>query len=284
MHPPLPAPPVSLESAASLGDLSLLAVVQGLTEFLPISSSGHLVLVQSLLGMEEAPLAIDVALHVGTLLAVVVVYRGALADLARDVLAGRLRELGLLFLGSLPVGIVGFTLKDAIERGFHSARLAGVGLLVTALALGLGEAGRRRRLATGREPRELGPREALLIGAVQALALVPGISRSGTTIAAGLLLGLAPERAARFSFLLSIPAIAAAAGLALPQLHAGNGTAGAADGPGGNGGWLLLWAVLLSGLVGWAALRGLLAFLDRGAFRWFMLYCLALGVLALISA
>ena len=262
--------------------LSVLALLQGLTEFLPISSSGHLVLAQAAMGFEEPALTIDVALHLGTLVAVVLVYRRDLFEILREVLGGDLRQVLLLVVGTLPAGIVGVLFKDQLERVFHSPRYAACGLLVTAVVLLAGEAARRRRVREGAAGVEesasggagrLGFGLALLIGTAQAFAIWPGISRSGSTIAAGMLCGLDPRAAARFSFLLSIPAILGAAVLNLPDA--------VAEGVGG--GWQeLLWAGLFAGLVGWGALRALLAFLGRGAFAWFAIYCVALGTGTLI--
>lgn len=248
--------------------LLLLALVQGLTEFLPVSSSGHLVLAQQALGLREPALTVDVALHVGTLLALLVYYRRDVAQLLGGLPRGALREPLLIVLGTLPAVVVGLGFQDAIERSFESPRGAAAGLIVTALVLALGEVFRRRRLASGQHSALLDWRIALGVGIAQAIAICPGISRSGTTIAAGLVLGLTPVAAARFSFLLAIPAILGAAVL---QLSDGLGEEGLP------GGWMLAWAMLLSGVVGYAALRLLIAFLGRGAFAWFALYCLLLG-------
>ena len=261
-----------------IGALLLLALLQGLTEFLPVSSSGHLVLAQSALGMDAPALALDVALHVGTLLAVLVVYRRDLLDLAREVRRGELAELLALLVGSLPAALAGLLLKDRIQAAFHSPSLAGAGLLGTAGVLVAGELARRRRPVEeaghgGERCPPLGLGVAFVIGCAQLCAILPGLSRSGSTIAAGLLCGLAPARAARFSFLLSIPVILGAAVLSLPDLS---------EEELGIGATAILWAALLAGLVGWAALRLLLTFLARGAFAWFALYCTVLGAGALV--
>ena len=255
--------------------LSLLAIVQGLTEFLPISSSGHLVLAQEAMGgAGELPLAVDVALHVGTLVAVLIVYRRDVLAVLRGLLSGRVTEPLAIAVGTLPVVVVALLFGDRVEEAFSDARFAAIGLCLTASVLVAGEVGRRRAAASAPPPALDGAppitwRIALLVGVAQAFALMPGVSRSGSTIAAGLLLGLRPERAARFSFLLSILAISGAAVLKLPDLF--DGSAELPSTP------VLLWAMLLAALVGWAALRALLAFLDRGAFVWFAAYCLALG-------
>jgi undecaprenyl-diphosphatase len=256
----------------SAAELALLAIVQGLTEFLPVSSSGHLVLAQRAMDLRAPALAIEIALHLGTLAAVLVVYRGALSELLHELRRGELRELAALAVGTVPAALVGLCLGDWIQAAFESARWAAVGLCVTAVVLVAGELARRRRGAEraptgGHESAPTGLGAALVIGAAQAFAIWPGVSRSGSTIAAGLLCGLAPARAARFSFLLAIPAILGAAVLKLPDALAVESGLG----------WPLAWAALLAGLVGWAALRALLAFLGRGAFLWFALYCAVLG-------
>ncbi len=255
------------ETLSEFAALSLLALIQGLTEFLPVSSSGHLVLTQSAIQLDEPALLIDVALHVGTLLAVLVVYRKDLARVALDAFAGKPREVLLLAVGTLPAVAVALLFGDRVDALFHRPRLAATGLLATAAILLVGEVARRR--ARTREERPVTWVAAVLIGCAQAVAILPGISRSGTTIAFAMLLGLAPKEAARFSFLLAIPAILGAAVLKLPELKG--------SGLGDDGLGALLWATLFAGFVGWGALRMLLAFLGRGAFAWFALYCVALG-------
>jgi undecaprenyl-diphosphatase len=247
--------------------LLVLALVQGLTEFLPVSSSGHLVLAQSVLGLTEPALTVDVALHLGTLVAVVIVYRRDVGELLAGLGRGAWREPLLIVLATLPSVAVGLLAKEAVERSFESAREAAWGLLGTALLLVVGEWYRRKRAAQGTQSARLDWRIALAIGIAQAVAISPGISRSGATIATGLVLGLTPFAAARFSFLLSIPAICGAAVLQLSDSIE----------EGLPGGWPLVWAVCLSGVVGWASLRVLIAFLGRGAFAWFAVYCCLVG-------
>jgi undecaprenyl-diphosphatase len=264
----------SLDTPATSGLAAMLAlaVIQGISEFLPISSDGHLVLAQAWMGFEGPRLAFDVALHLGTLLAVVVVFRRDLLALAARVLSGERRELGLLLLASVPAAIVGLGLKRWIEPLFHSARAAAIGLLVTAVFLALGERARRRAppdpVPSGGRP--IGWAAALWIGSAQALAILPGVSRSGSTIATALLLGVETSAAARFSFLLSVPAVAGAVVLEVPHL-AGQGL------PLGE----VAVAVVTAFAVGVLALRVLLAFLGRGAFRWCAIYTAVLGLLAL---
>jgi undecaprenyl-diphosphatase len=254
-----------------LATLLVLAVVQGVTEFLPVSSDGHLVLVQNWLAAGHGSLAIDVALHLGTLAAVLVVYRRDLAELLRRLFAGDAREPLLLLLATLPAAAVGLGLKHEIEALFTSSRAAALGLFVTAGFLLVGERARRRASAAAGPPQPITWRQALWIGCAQALAPLPGVSRSGTTIATALMRGVDASAAARFSFLMSIPAVGGAVALEVPGLVREGGF-----------GLELTLAVLLCFAVGVLALRFLIRFLGRGAFRWCALYCLALGATALL--
>lgn len=191
--------------------LIVLAVVQGLTEFLPISSSGHLVLVPSIFGWTDQGLSFDVAVHFGSLIAVCVFFRHDIAGLlrgTRDILGGSLatpdaRMAWNIGVGTIPAGIAGLLLASWIAANLRDpmvvvGTLAGYGLLMAIID----RFGSRERNIT-----DLGIRDAILIGLAQALALVPGTSRSGITITAGRLLGVARQDAARFSFLLSVPII-----------------------------------------------------------------------------
>lgn len=270
---------LTADNTPDLGALLVLALVQGVTEFLPVSSDGHLVLAQTLLGLTGSHLAVDVALHIGTLMAVLVVFRRDLLDVARRALAGDAREVGLLALGSLPAALCGLVFLEFIEGLFASGVAAAVGLLVTAAFLVVGERARRRALARAApsaadpaadEERPLGWRDALWIGSFQALAILPGVSRSGTTMATALVRGASPRSAARFSFLLSIPAVGGAVLLEVPRLVR----------EGGFGPELGLAVVVTFG-VGVLALSFLLRFLGRGAFGWCAGYCTALGLAAL---
>ncbi len=191
-----------------------LGILQGLTEFLPVSSSGHLVIAQQLYpgGLDHA-LAFDVCLHFGTLIAVVIYFRRDLYGMARAVLAGPRaaephlqRWVGMLAIATLPIVVIGGTLRHQLEQAFTSLTAVGFALLITAAMLTLS-----KRLAGGTvTPEGLSVRDALAIGCFQALAVVPGISRSGATITGCLSRNLAPDAAARFAFLLSLPAITGA--------------------------------------------------------------------------
>ena len=194
-----------------LTQLIVLAVVQGLTEFLPISSSGHLVLIPSIFGWTDQGLVFDVAVHFGSLIAVCVFFRHDIQALfrgAHDILTGNARSTDArmawnLGVGTIPVGLAGLLFAGWIAQNLRDpvvvvSTLAGYGVL---MALADRYAPRRRNIT------DIGIRDALIIGCAQALALVPGTSRSGVTITTGRILGIARQDAARFSFLLSAPAI-----------------------------------------------------------------------------
>lgn len=246
----------------------ILAFIQGLTEFLPVSSSGHLVLAGSLLGLPEGDLSFDILVHMGTLTAVLAVYARDIAELVKGVLKGKredLRLAGLLVLGSVPAGAAGFLLSDRIESLFGNPAIVSGMLLVTGCVL---FATRFSRKGDRDEPT---PGGTLLIGVSQALAILPGISRSGFTISAGIATGVKRERAARFSFLLSVPAIL---GAALLDLTASS-----------DGGSMTLpvaaVGVAVAAVTGYIALRLLIRFLMSGRFHVFCWYCWALGAVGL---
>jgi len=181
----------------------LLGAVQGLTEFLPVSSSGHLVIFQHILGIKEAPLTFDVLVHIGTLVAVCFGFWGDIISICKKPLS---KLTYLLVVGSVPAGLIGFCLAPFFERAFESLLVVGIGLIFTGTVLRVSEYLANKNLGL-KEAEETTYGNALFIGIFQALAIIPGISRSGSTIAAGLASGLERDFAARFSFLLSIPAI-----------------------------------------------------------------------------
>jgi len=252
----------------TLWEAILLGALQGATEFLPVSSSGHLVMGQALLGVEIPGIIFEVVVHVATLLSVLVVYRVRILGLARGVLVERspdaLRYVGFLVLATLPVAVVGLLFGDRIERLFAAPWVVGVALLVTGALLFSSRWALRRPLAP-----TFGWRVALLIGIAQCLALTPGISRSGTTVVTALWLGVSPVEAAAFSFLLSIPAIAGAAVLAAPNLARGAEAVGAVP---------LAAAAVVAAVVGVLAIRTFVAMLRNRSFPAFALYCWAAGL------
>lgn len=252
-----------------------LGVVQGLTEFFPVSSDGHLSLLRIFLNVKEAPLALDVAMHVGTLGSILVVFRRDLAAMARSVFfsdeawtAGERRRAVLIVAACAVTGVIGLGLKDAVERFNASVLATSAGLAGTAAFLFLGEWRLRREKGDAFPSAPLW--HALLLGLVQGLAVWPGLSRSGSTIATAMLLGWRWESGARFSFLMAVPATAGAIALLsrdITHLPVGPTLLGAA----------------VSFAVGCAAIWGLMRFL-RARLLWpFAVYCAALAALALAS-
>ena len=203
----------------------LLGFIQGATEFLPVSSSGHLVMGQTVLGLEVPGMAFEVALHFATLISVVVVYRERIGVLLAGMARGdraHLRYAGLLVLASVPAAIAGIGFGDFFASLFDRAAVTGVALLVTGWVVW------SARGALAREPAGMpGVGVALVLGVAQAVAIVPGISRSGATVVAALWRGVDPREAAAFSFLMSVPAVGGAALLKVPELVAGGGGLGA---------------------------------------------------------
>ncbi len=257
--------------------LIVLALVQGLTEFLPVSSSGHLVLLPVVMGWEDQGLAYDVAAHLGTLLAVTMYFRVDLWQMASGWFASVLgrgagqqgRLAWLVILATLPAGIAGLVLHDFIAGSLRGTTVIAITTIVFGIALWLADVrgSRARGIAT------LGIRDALLVGIAQALALVPGTSRSGITMTAGLMLGLDRQAAARFSFLMAVPVIALAALLETWKLaHASV--------PVHWGGLVLVTG--LSALAAWLCIHVFLRLLDRIGMAPFALYRLALGVVLLL--
>jgi undecaprenyl-diphosphatase len=254
-----------------------LGVVQGLTEFLPVSSSGHLVFFQSVFGMVEPQLAFDVMLHLGTLLAVVVYFR---TDIARILLGawawirGRRKgesEAKLLLwivVASVPTGLMGVVLKDWFESLFSMPRTVGLMLLVTGLLLWLTRVVRKNEKTAGR----MGVWDALIIGIAQGIAIIPGISRSGSTISTGLFCGLHRELAGKFSFLLSIPAILGATLLEFRKIDTASGFG------------VTFIGMAVSFIVGLLALRLLMNIVKKGRLSSFSYYCWAVGLLMILLA
>ena len=248
-----------------------LALLQGLTEFLPISSSAHLILLPVLLGWEDQGLAFDVAVHVGTLTAVVAFYRKDLVQIitawSRSVVGKGMTDDARLawyvVLGTIPVGLVGITLPDVVETVLRSPLVIAAATIVFAFLLWFAE----KRAKESRSTITL--LDAVIIGLFQAVALIPGTSRSGITITAGLMTGLRREHAARFSFLLSIPVIALAGMVKGLELYK---TAGPVQ-------WdLILIGATLSAVVAYLSIGWFLKLLDKVGMMPFVYYRLLLGI------
>lgn len=253
-----------------------LAVLQGITEFLPISSSAHLILLPILASWEDQGLAFDVAVHIGTLAAVIFYFRHTLkritldwiSSLQQKQLVGESRLAWAILLGTIPVGLAGLFLKDFIELFLRSPIIIAVTTIVFGLLLGWADwQGKRHR-----DEHSLNWKDVLIIGIAQAIALIPGTSRSGITITAGLMLGLTRDAAARFSFLLSIPVIVLAGSLLTLDLVT---TPGATD-------WTaLLTGTIFSAISAYLCIMLFLKMLQRIGMWPFVLYRLALGAFLL---
>ena len=250
----------------SVWEAVFLGALQGATEFLPVSSSGHLVVGQTLLGLEIPGIQFEVALHVATLISVLVIYRSRLIDLLYGTLqrdGDAWRYMGLLALATLPAGIVGVFFMDAIKRLFESPFVPATAFFVTGAILWSTRRALRREV--WKTPTW---GVALLIGLAQAFALVPGISRSGTTVAMALWLGVAAEEAAAFSFLMAIPAIAGAAVFQVPELTSSGLTLS---------GTVLAAVSIVAAVAGILAIKAFVTLLARKTFHRFAIYCWAVG-------
>jgi len=256
-----------------------LGLIQGLTEFLPVSSSGHLVIFEKLLGVEAHNLVFEVLVHLGTLLAVVIYFRYKLfriigsffGTIVGQKVSDEDRQFAglgwLIILGTIPAVVVGLLARDYIELAFASARWSAGMLLITATILILTRWAKR-------EDRVLNIPRAMLIGIAQALAIMPGISRSGSTISAGIYSGIKKSEAAEFSFLLSVPAILGATVLELPDFVAEMGNTRLIEN--------YLAGAVVAAAVGYISIAFLMNIIKKGKFFFFGLYCAAVGILGII--
>lgn len=262
--------------------IALLAFVQGLTEFLPISSSGHLILTPLLFGYELQDLAFDVAVHIGTLCAVMLYFRRELVAMTiafaqsiveRSIHNDDARLAWMIVAATLPLVVLGFPLKAILEQLREDPHLIALVIAATTIGFGLLLWLADRKGSRKRNEYALGWRDALIIGVLQAVAIIPGTSRSGITITAGLFLGLTRRAASRFSFLLSIPTIILAGLLATKDLLEASEPVE----------WQSLWlGALLSFIVAYATIHFFLRFIERLSMLPFVLYRLLLGCVILM--
>lgn len=260
---------------------TILGLIQGLTEFLPVSSSGHLVLAEKYMGLATSNLRFEVAMHLATLLAVCLVFRKRIAKLVRAVIFGRMRlvkskwqytddnlRLALMLIAAtIPAALIGVLFNDAIEQAFNNPITVSIALLVTGGIL-------FGTKMINKKQERIGWRHSMIIGFSQALAILPGISRSGTTIAAGIYSGADQEKAAEFSFLLSIPVILGAGLIKFKDVF----EAGIPKGE------MLATSVggLIAAISGYLAINFLLKIIRGSKLHYFSYYCWAIGLFSLI--
>ena len=190
----------------NLFQILILSVVQGITEFLPISSSGHLVIFQKIFGLSQPPVYFDILLHLGTLVSIVFFFRNELFVLLKD-LQKNIKIWNAIIIGSVPAIIVGFLLKAGIDNIFNSLSLVGILMIIGSFILFSTKAAAKLKTSKKENLKEISVWDAFFVGIFQAIAILPGISRSGSSITGGLWKNLSKETAFKFSFFLSIPAI-----------------------------------------------------------------------------
>ncbi|MFD5075321.1 undecaprenyl-diphosphate phosphatase [Streptomyces sp. NPDC058371] len=267
----------------------ILGLVQGLTEFLPVSSSAHLRLTAAFAGWHDPGAAFTAITQIGTEAAVLIYFR---KDIAR-IIAAWFRSLTnkamrrdhdaqmgwLVIVGSIPIGVLGVTLKDQIEGPFRDLRLTATMLIVMGVVLGIADrlaardetGGRHRATKQRKTLQELSIKDGLIYGVCQAMALVPGVSRSGATISGGLIMGYTREAAARYSFLLAVPAVLASGAFELKDASEG-----------GHVSWgPTIFATVIAFLVGYVVIAWFMKFISSKSFMPFVWYRIALGIVIL---
>ncbi len=246
-------------------DSITLGIIQGLTEFLPISSSGHLVLGQSFLGINQTGNEFEILVHMGTLTSILYVFFNDIRELLLSIKSIKTqRYIFFIFIATVPAVVVGFGLKDIIETFFDNLFVVGLALIFTGFILLVSSYFRKIDIKQNYF-------HSFIIGIAQAIAIIPGISRSGMTISCALFFGINPKQAARFSFLLAIPVITGAGLLLLLDL---------------NNSFQLEPSIALGGfissfLIGVMSLKWLIGLLENGKFHYFGLYCITIGICTL---
>ena len=245
----------------------ILGVIQGFTEFLPISSSGHLVLAQGLLGVKQPGNEFEVLLHIGTLCSILVVFYNDIKDIILTVSSKETQKYILLILiGTLPAVVIGLGMKDHLEQLFDDLIVVGFALIFTGLILMSSRYFKRNN-------KDHSILTSFFIGIAQAIAIIPGISRSGMTISCALLLGLDSKQAAKFSFLLAIPVISGAGLLMAADIDSGSNMDLSTS----------LAGLITSFSIGIISLRWLLGWLEDGKFHYFGVYCFSIGIFTVVA-
>ncbi|MEV8308325.1 undecaprenyl-diphosphate phosphatase [Streptomyces flavidovirens] len=268
----------------------ILGLVQGLTEFLPISSSAHLRLTAAFAGWHDPGAAFTAITQIGTEAAVLIYFRKDIARIVsawckslvnRSMRSDHDAQMGwLVIVGSIPIGVLGVTFKDQIEGPFRDLRLIATTLIVMGIVLGIADrlaardeaGGKHRAIRERKTLKELGVRDGLIFGVCQAMALIPGVSRSGATISGGLLMGYTREAAARYSFLLAIPAVLASGVFELKDASEG-----------GHVSWgPTIFATIIAFLVGYAVIAWFMKFITTKSFMPFVIYRILLGIVLFV--
>lgn len=255
----------------SILEAIILGIVQGFTEFLPVSSSGHLVLLQKIFRIEEGALTFDIALHLATLIAVLVVYRKKIFEMIKNPFS----KLPMyIIIGTIPVAVFGILLNDLIESFFETGATLGTGFIFTGLVLMYADNAREKK----RTIEHMNVKDPLIIGTSQAVAMLPAVSRSGMTISAALALGIERKTAADFSFLLSIPAILGAVVVDLYKVvKTGAGELAAI------GAAPFVFGMLFAGVAGFIAVKSMINLIQRQKLKYFSYYLWIIGVFVLID-
>ena len=247
-------------------EIVFLGIIQGLTEFLPVSSSGHLVLGQYLLGIKSPGNTLEILFHLGTLGSVVFVFFNEIKDILLTIDKKPTQKLlAFISVATLPAMIAGFLFRNEINRLFENINSVGYAFCITGLILVFSSLSKNKKV-------KLSFFSSIIIGLSQAVAIIPGISRSGFTITVSLLMGISPEKSAKFSFLLSIPIIFGAGLLGLIDINSGE----LFTLP------IIFTAILSSFLVGVLSLKILLMLLEKGKFYFFGIYCICVGIISIL--
>lgn len=251
----------------NLFQVIILAVVQGFAEFFPISSSGHLVILQKLFGVNNPPILFDILLHVGSLITILIYFRKNLLNLIEGIIKfenSAVKTVLFLLLASIPAGLAGIFFDRQVELAFNSLKIVGIGLLLTSLLLYITKYVKKNTKSI----EELRFFDILFIGTMQAIAILPGVSRSGSTINSGLMRGLSRESAFTFSFYLSIPAILGALIFKIKDVSSFSSAEVS----------LSLIGMAISAVVGYLSLRMLEKIIKSASLFKFSLYCFILGL------
>lgn len=250
-----------------------LGIVQGLTEFLPVSSSGHLTLIKKIFGIDGAEfgMSFDIALHVATLVAVLIVLFRDVFDILRHPIC---KSMLFWIIATIPAGICGLLFEDAVERLLKSGVILGVCFLITAAVLFFSERIALKRTEEGKTLEELKWWEAGIIGLAQAFAILPGISRSGSTMAAGMFVGLRKDKAINFAFLMSIPVVCGSLLLGVKDFI---------ETPESFDALVVVSGMLAAGISGFFAVKFMVEFFKKRSMKGFSIYLTVIGVLVILD-